>query len=185
MQFNQLSLDGVVLIEAPIYGDARGSFCETWRVDAFERAGITTNWVQDNQSRSTDKGTIRGLHWQVPPSAQAKLVRVLHGAILDVVVDLRAGSSSFGQWLGVELAGDKNQSLFVPVGFAHGFCTLMPDTIVAYKTSAPYAPNCERALAWNCPDLAIDWPLHGRAPILSDKDGAAPKLQNLTKGDLF
>jgi len=185
MQFYPLALEGLVLVEGPVRADPRGAFMETWRADYFDDAGLPNIWLQDNLSVSVSPFTIRGLHWQTPPFAQAKLVRVVAGEIVDVVVDLRKGSQTFGRSLGVVLSASKNQSLLVPVGFAHGFCTLVPDTMVAYKTGARYAPECERALRWDCPDAGIDWPLNGQEPILSDKDATAQVLKDLGEADFF
>jgi dTDP-4-dehydrorhamnose 3,5-epimerase len=185
MQFSPLALDGITLVEGPIRADPRGAFMETWRADYFDDAGLPNIWLQDNLSVSVQPYTIRGLHWQIPPFAQAKLVRVLAGEIVDVVVDLRTSSPTFGRSLSVPLSAAKNQSLLVPAGFAHGFCTIVPNTMVAYKTGARYAPECERALRWDCPDAAIDWPLNGQQPILSEKDALAKVLKELSHGDFF
>jgi dTDP-4-dehydrorhamnose 3,5-epimerase len=161
------------------FGDARGWFSETFRADALARAGITTAFVQDNQSFSAPQGTIRGLHFQIAPRAQAKLIRVLQGAILDVAVDIRSGSPTFGKFVAVTLDADKGEQLFIPHGFAHGFCTLTPDVMVAYKVDAYYSPEHDRALAWNDPEVGIPWPVSSEAAILSDKDRRAPKLADL------
>jgi dTDP-4-dehydrorhamnose 3,5-epimerase len=185
MQFYPLALEGITLVEGPVRADPRGAFMETWRADYFESAGLPSSWVQDNLSVSVQPYTIRGLHWQTPPFAQAKLVRVLVGEIVDVVVDLRPSSQTFGRSISVPLSATKNQSLLVPAGFAHGFCTLVPNTMVAYKTGARYAPECERGLRWDCPDVAIDWPLNGNEPILSEKDASAQVLKDLSEADLF
>jgi dTDP-4-dehydrorhamnose 3,5-epimerase len=161
------------------FGDARGWFSETFRADALARAGITTAFVQDNQSFSAPQGTIRGLHFQIAPRAQAKLIRVLQGAILDVAVDIRSGSPTFGKFVAVTLDADKGEQLFIPHGFAHGFCTLTPDVMVAYKVDEYYSPEHDRALAWNDPEVGIPWPVSPEAAILSDKDRRAPKLADL------
>ena len=161
------------------FGDARGWFSETFRADTLARAGITTAFVQDNQSFSAPQGTIRGLHFQIAPRAQAKLIRVLQGAILDVAVDIRSGSPTFGKFVAVTLDADKGEQLFIPHGFAHGFCTLTPDVMVAYKVDAYYSPEHDRALAWNDPEVGIPWPVPAEAAILSDKDRRAPKLADL------
>ena len=166
------------------FGDARGWFSETFRVDALARAGITAPFVQDNQSFSAPKGTIRGLHFQVAPQAQAKLVRVLPGAILDVAVDIRRDSPTYGQHVAVTLDAEGGEQLFIPHGFAHGFCTLTPDTMVAYKVDAYYSPAHDRALAWNDPEVGIAWPISGAEAILSDKDQAAPRLSGSRAGVL-
>jgi dTDP-4-dehydrorhamnose 3,5-epimerase len=185
MKITPLALDGIMLVEGPVFEDARGAFLETWREDRFGQAGMATNWQQDNLSRSRLKGTIRGLHWQMPPFAQAKLVRVITGRILDVIVDIRRGSQTFGQAIGVELSGDVNQALLVPVGFAHGFCTLVDNTVVTYKTSAVYDPSSERSLRWASPDLNIAWPVNTQDAIISEKDGLAPVWADLAQEDLF
>jgi dTDP-4-dehydrorhamnose 3,5-epimerase len=180
-----LGPDGLLLIEGPIFADDRGAFIETWRRDRFAESGIAIDWQQDNMSVSKQIGTIRGLHWQLPPFAQAKLVRVVRGAILDVVVDIRQASPTFRQALGVHLSDQVNQALLVPEGFAHGFCTLAPDTVVTYKTSARYDPASERAVHWTSEGLGIDWPVDAQHALLSPKDAAAPMLQDVKKEDLF
>jgi len=169
----------VVLLRTPRYGDARGWFSETWSRSRFAAAGINCDFVQDNHSRSEAKGVVRGLHFQRPPYAQAKLVRCLRGAILDVVVDLRIGSPDFGRYHAVELTADSGDQLFVPPTFAHGFVTLRPGTEVAYKVSAPYSPDHEGGLAWDDPDLAIPWPITSEEAILTDRDRAWPRLRDL------
>ena len=163
------------------HGDARGWFSEVFRVDQLAEGGITSVFVQDNQSFSAPAGTLRGLHFQTPPAAQAKLVRVLAGAILDVAVDIRHGSPSFGKYVAVRLDAEGGEQLFVPHGFAHGFCTLEPNTMVAYKVDAYYSPANDRAIAWNDPDIGIDWPVTEAEAILSGKDKAAPRLAGLEK----
>lgn len=177
-QFHRLAVPEVVEITPPKFGDHRGFFSEVFKRSAFEAEGIAIDWVQDNQSFSADAGTVRGLHFQTPPFAQAKLIRVLRGAIYDVAVDIRAGSSSYGQWVAVELSAEKWNQLLVPAGFAHGFMTLTPDVEVIYKVSAPWSRESERAIRWDDPDLAIAWPRLGDA-ILSDKDAAAPPFRDL------
>ncbi|HEX8417386.1 MAG TPA: dTDP-4-dehydrorhamnose 3,5-epimerase [Methylobacterium sp.] len=161
------------------HGDARGWFSETYRADRLAETGITCAFVQDNQSFSAPVHTIRGLHFQTPPAAQAKLVRVLAGAILDVAVDLRRASPTYGQHVAVRLDAQGGEQLFVPAGFAHGFCTLEPDTMVAYKVDAYYSPEHDRSLVWNDPALAIAWPVGEGEAALSDKDRAAPRLADL------
>lgn len=176
-QFHRLAVPDVVEITPPKFGDHRGFFSEVFKRSAFEAEGIAIDWVQDNQSFSADTGTVRGLHFQAPPFAQAKLIRVLRGAIYDVAVDIRAGSSSYGQWVAVELSAEKWNQLLVPAGFAHGFMTLTPDVEVIYKVSAPWSRESEAAIRWDDPDLAIAWPRPGDA-ILSDKDAAAPSFRD-------
>jgi dTDP-4-dehydrorhamnose 3,5-epimerase len=168
----------VVRIVPRRFEDSRGWFSETWQRDRFEAAGIRADWVQDNQSYSRPAGTLRGIHFQTPPHAQAKLVRCLKGRIWDVAVDLRAASPTYGQWVAAELTAAKGEQLYIPAGFGHGFVTLEPDTEVAYKVDAFYAPDCDGGIAWDDPVLAISWPLPGAAPELSDKDARLPALKN-------
>lgn len=176
MQVRELGL-GVKEITPRRFGDARGFFAETWQRERFAGVGIDVDWVQDNQSFSADRYVLRGLHLQVSPMPQAKLVRVLKGRIFDVAVDVRPGSASFGKWVSCELSAEAFNQLYVPVGFAHGFLTLEPGVEVTYKVSAPYAPGCERGIIWNDKDIAIDWPLPpGVRPALSEKDAAAMSL---------
>ena len=161
------------------HGDDRGWFSEVFRADQLAAGGIATTFVQDNQSFSAPEGTVRGLHFQTPPAAQAKLVRVLAGAVLDVAVDIRTGSPTFGRHVAVRLDADAGEQLFVPAGFAHGFCTLVPDTMVAYKVDAYYSPQCDRSLLWSDPALAISWPVSEAEAHLSGKDMRAPRLAEL------
>ncbi|AWK90180.1 dTDP-4-dehydrorhamnose 3,5-epimerase [Azospirillum thermophilum] len=182
MQVIPTALGDVRLILPKRFGDARGYFVETWNERSYAGHGLERRWVQDNQSLSATPGTVRGLHYQLAPHAQTKLVRVLRGRILDVVVDIRRGSATFGQHVAVELSADGLEQLFVPVGFAHGFCTLEPDTIVAYKVDAFYSPECERAVRWNDPALGIRWP-EGAGSVVSGKDAVAPSLAEAA--DLF
>ncbi len=173
--FRRLAIPEVVEVVPPKHGDHRGFFSETFKRSVFEAEGVFIDWVQDNQSLSAQVGTVRGLHLQAPPTAQDKLVRVLRGAIFDVAVDVRLGSPTYGQWVSCELSAEKWNQLLVPIGFAHGFMTLLPDTEVIYKVSAPYSPVDERAVLWNDPAIGIDWPLDIEA-TLSDKDRIAPTL---------
>lgn len=168
----------VIRIVPKRFEDPRGWFSETWQRDRFVAAGIDEDWVQDNQSYSRPAGTLRGIHFQTPPHAQAKLVRCLRGRIWDVAVDLRSDSPTYGRWVAAELTASKGEQLYIPAGFGHGFVTLEPDCEVAYKTSDFYAPDCDGGLAWNDPDLAIPWPLPGVAPELSDKDARLPGLRD-------
>jgi len=161
------------------HGDDRGWFSEVFRVDQLAEGGIRDAFVQDNQSFSAPRGTIRGLHFQTPPAAQAKLVRVLAGAILDVAVDIRRDSPSFGRHVAVRLDAAGGEQLYIPAGFAHGFCTLEPDTMVAYKVDAYYSPANDRSLLWNDPEIGIAWPVSEAEAILSGKDRAAPRLADL------
>jgi len=175
----QLALQGPRLLAPVRHEDRRGFFSEIWSRAAFAAIGIDCDFVQDNHSLSRQKGTVRGLHFQTPPFAQAKLLRVPRGAILDVVVDIRRGSPTFGQHVAVELSAENWHQLFVPEGFAHGFCTLQPDTELLYKVSAPYAPDHDKGLLWNDPALAIDWPVTANEAVVSDKDRAQPFLADL------
>jgi dTDP-4-dehydrorhamnose 3,5-epimerase len=172
-----------------VFGDDRGFFLESWNGERWQEllaahGQSPVPFVQDNHSRSA-RGVLRGLHWQLPPHPQAKLVRCVLGSIFDVAVDLRRGSPSFGQWLGVELSAANHQQLWVPVGFAHGFLTLSEHAEMLYKTTDFWSRSCERALRWDDPDLAIGWPQLGSAPLLSERDGAALVLAELGTADLF
>ncbi|MCR5874115.1 dTDP-4-dehydrorhamnose 3,5-epimerase [Phenylobacterium sp. J426] len=171
-------LPDVLLITPKRFGDLRGWFSETWSRKAMLAAGVDTDFVQDNQALNAKKGTLRGLHFQKAPHAQGKLVRVLQGAIFDVAVDIRAGSPTYGKWAGATLTAEAGEQLWVPRGFAHGYCTLTDDTMLFYKVDGLYAPETEGGLAWNDPDLAIAWPLDGE-PVLSDKDKTLPRLRDL------
>lgn len=179
MQFEDTAIAGVKIATPKKIGDARGFFSETYNRQIFAKAGIDLEFVQDNQSLSAEVGTIRGLHFQSPPFAQAKLVRVTRGAILDIAVDIRRSSSSFGQHVAVELSRENWRQLLVPVGFAHGFVTLEPDTEVIYKVSNYYSPANDRGLAFDDPALGIDWRLDISRAILSDKDRRHPRLAEL------
>lgn len=183
MEIEHLPLPGAALIRPKRHGDARGWFSETWREDVFEAAGLPSRFPQDNHAFSAQCYTLRGLHFQVPPYAQGKLVRCTKGRIFDVLVDLRRRSGTFGHWLGEELGAENGKQLYIPEGFAHGYLTLEPDTEVQYKVTSPYAPEAERGLAWDDPDLAIKWPLNGSVPALSGKDRSLPSLSVL--GDPF
>ncbi len=167
----------VVAFRPDRHRDARGFFSEPYSRRALAEAGIDTEFVQDNHSLSVPRGTLRGLHFQAPPAAQAKLVRVVRGAIFDVAVDIRAGSPSYGRHVSCRLSAKEWNQLYVPVGFAHGFCTLEPDTEVIYKVSGYYAPEHDRGLLWNDPALAIDWPVS--EPLLSEKDRSLPLLRQM------
>ena len=158
------------------FADARGWFAETWQEERFQKLGVDARFCQDNQSASAKAGTLRGIHFQRPPYAQAKLVRCLRGRIFDVAVDLRRESPTFKHWVGVELSADQGNQLFVPAGFGHAFLTLEDDCHVAYKVDAYYAPSADGGIRWNDPELAIKWPMTGSDPVLSDKDAALPIL---------
>lgn len=176
MHVEATELEGVFLIEPRRHGDARGFFAEVWNARAFAEAGLSREWVQDNQSLSARVGTLRGLHFQAPPRAQAKLVRCGRGRLFDVAVDIRRGSPTFGRWVGVELSAQNGRMLFIPEGFLHGFVTREPDTEILYKCSDYYSATHDGAVRYDCPDLAIDWGLGGAEPVLSDKDRAAPSM---------
>jgi dTDP-4-dehydrorhamnose 3,5-epimerase len=171
-----LAIPEVLMVQPSKLGDHRGYFLETFSHRDFGRLGIGNKFVQDNQSFSAQRGTVRGLHFQQPPHAQAKLIRVLRGAIFDVAIDLRRGSPTFGRWCGATLTADSGNQLFVPRGFAHAFCTLQPDTEVTYKVDDYYAPECDAGLIWNDPDIGIDWPIAAEEAVLSEKDGRLPRL---------
>jgi dTDP-4-dehydrorhamnose 3,5-epimerase len=178
-----VGLPGPLLIAPRRFGDARGHFMETYSRRDFTALGIAEELVQDNQSRSAAIGTLRGLHFQIPPRAQAKLVRVLRGRILDVAVDLRPGSPTYGRHVAAELTAENGLMLYVPVGFAHGFATREPETEVTYKVSDTYAPECDRGLAWDDPALGIAWGVAPGQAVLSDKDRRWPNLADL--GQVF
>ncbi|MBV8468243.1 MAG: dTDP-4-dehydrorhamnose 3,5-epimerase [Burkholderiaceae bacterium] len=181
MQVTPTQLPEVMVIEPRVFGDARGFFTESWNEKAFNEAtGNTLPFVQDNHSRSA-RGVLRGLHFQLPPHAQAKLVRVVSGAVFDVAVDLRRSSPNFGRWVGVELSADNHKQLWIPPGFAHGFLVLSDTADFLYKTTDYYAPHAEGSLRWDDPDVAIDWPDTGVPPLLAEKDRQAPLLKNLLR----
>ena len=179
MKTEKFDIEGLVAITPDKFGDARGFFSETWNGARFAAAGIEANFVQDNQSLSRDRGVLRGLHCQVGPNAQGKLVRCLKGAIWDVAVDARRSSSTFGRWVGVELSAENWRQLWIPAGFLHGFCTLQPDTEVLYKVTAPYDREAERGVIWNDPTLALPWPIAASEAVLSDKDLVLPNWADL------
>jgi dTDP-4-dehydrorhamnose 3,5-epimerase len=172
----ETKLPGVKLIEPDVYGDHRGWFMETYSYSSFKEAGIHLNFVQDNQSLSAAKGTLRGLHYQLNPKAQTKLVRCTNGAIFDVAVDIRKGSPTFGKWYGIELSAENKKQLLIPKGFAHGFMTLTEYAEVQYKVDELYAPNYDRGVLWNDSVIGIEWPIEIK-PILSEKDEKAPLLE--------
>jgi dTDP-4-dehydrorhamnose 3,5-epimerase len=177
MNVIETALPGVLVIEPKVFGDDRGFFMETWNAAAFSHAGLNLSFVQDNHSRS-QKGVLRGLHFQ-NPGAQGKLVRVTQGAVFDVAVDLRWSSPFFGKWVGVELSAANKRMFWVPEGFAHGFLTLEDDTDFLYKCTAPYTPASEHTLAWHDPAIAIEWPLAGLDPIISEKDARGLALADV------
>jgi dTDP-4-dehydrorhamnose 3,5-epimerase len=173
----RLKLAEILLIRSKRFEDPRGYFMETWSHAAFLDLGIRANFVQDNQSLSVQRGTVRGLHFQVPPFAQAKLIRVLQGSVFDVAVDIRAGSPTYGKWCAVTLTAARPEQLYIPKGFAHGFATLEPDTVIAYRVDAGYAPQCDAGIRWNDPAIGIDWPVGAEQAVLSAKDAALPLLE--------
>ncbi len=179
MEVASLEIDVVKIVRPRRFSDDRGYFVEIWNRSRFAEHGIDVDFVQDNASFSRLPRTIRGLHFQRPPAAQAKLVRVLSGAVLDVAVDLRRGSSSFGRYVSAILTAEGGEQLFVPVGFAHGFCTLEPNTEVAYKVSDFYSPEHDCGVIWNDPEIAVAWPLGGNPPVLSEKDSRLPRLSEI------
>ena len=179
MKIEQTSLPGVLILTPPRFGDARGFFGESWNRGRMAEAGLDIDFVQDNHSLSARAGTLRGLHFQTPPHAQAKLVRCGRGAIYDVAVDIRHGSPTYRQWVGVELNFDNGRQVLIPEGFLHGFVTWQPETEIIYKCSDYYAPDCDGAVRFDDPDIGIDWGLGDVEPILSDKDAAAPRLCDL------
>jgi dTDP-4-dehydrorhamnose 3,5-epimerase len=176
LEVRPLGLEGVLEIVPCKFGDARGFLSETYNRDSFRAAGLDIDFVQDNHSHSAAKGVLRGLHYQLPPSAQDKLVRVVRGSIFDVVVDIRKSSPSFGKWVGLEVSAGAWNQIFVPKGFAHGFVTLEADTEVIYKVSNLYAPKLDRAIRYDDPEIGIDWPISASSVQVSDKDRAAPRL---------
>lgn len=185
LEVRPLGLEGVLEVRPRRFEDDRGFFSEVWNKARWRDAGIDVDFVQDNHSLSKERGVLRGLHYQAPPMAQAKLVRVTHGAVLDVAVDIRAGSPTLGHWVSATLSAREGNQLFVPSGFAHGFVTIEPDTEVEYKVSAPYSVEHDRAIRFDDPDIGIDWPLGANELILSDKDRTAPLLANIQTGFHF
>tara|TARA_R110000868_G_scaffold208557_2_gene458068 strand:+ start:2906 stop:3463 length:558 start_codon:yes stop_codon:yes gene_type:complete len=175
-----LAISDVKLVTSSRFGDDRGFFSETYNAEAFRKAGIDADFVQDNHSLSTQTGTVRGLHFQAPPFAQSKLVRVLRGAILDVAVDARRTSPTYGKWVSAELSATNGVQIFVPRGFLHGFVTREPDTEIAYKVDNYYSKECDGAVLWNDPSLAIDWGLPVGAALLSEKDAKAQSFAAFT-----
>lgn len=174
------AIPAVKLVATKWFNDERGLFTESWNRRSFAHAGIHLDFVQDNYSRSLKAGTVRGMHFQTPPYAQDKLVRVARGRILDVAVDLRRSSPTFGQHVAVELSADEARQLLVPIGFAHGFCTLEPETEVTYKVTAHYASSHDAGIAWDDPALKIAWPVSPQDALLSEKDRRQPRLSDLS-----
>ncbi|MGQ0455556.1 MAG: dTDP-4-dehydrorhamnose 3,5-epimerase [Hyphomicrobium sp.] len=180
MILKELAIPGLLHIQPKRHGDHRGYFSEVYRASLLAEAGFAEVFVQDNHSLSAEAGTIRGLHFQTPPVAQAKLVRVVRGAIYDVALDLRKDSPTFGSHAAVELSAENGAQILVPSGFAHGFCTLEPNTEVIYKVTNYYAPDAEAGVLWSDPDLAIDWPRVSNAATVSRKDGNLPRLKDMS-----
>jgi dTDP-4-dehydrorhamnose 3,5-epimerase len=172
----ETKLQGVLVVEADVFGDNRGFFTESYNKQRFHEAGITHDFIQDNHSYSAEAGTLRGLHYQLSPKGQTKLVRAIAGAIYDVVVDIRKDSPTYGQWVGVILSESNKRQILVPKGFAHGFCTLTPHTQVLYKVDEYYSRDHDRGILWSDPDLGIDWP--STNVILSEKDKVHPVLKD-------
>jgi dTDP-4-dehydrorhamnose 3,5-epimerase len=179
MEFIASEIPGVMIARIDRHDDDRGFFSETYRRAWFEDAGINVEFVQDNHTFSAKKGTVRGLHFQAPPREQAKLVRVSRGRAFDVVVDVRVGAATYGRHVAVELSEENWDQLYVPPGFAHGFCTLEADTEVLYKVSAYYSPQHDKGLLWNDPALGIRWPVGPEEAVVSDRDGEHPLLADL------
>ena len=178
MKVTETSIPGVLVLEPKVFGDDRGFFMESFNQRVFDEAvGAPVNFVQDNHSRSV-RGVLRGLHYQLPPHAQGKLVRVTLGAVFDVAVDIRKCSATLGQWVGVELSGENQKQLWIPPGMAHGFLVLSASADFLYKASDYYAPQAEKCIRWDDPDLAIKWPESGSAPIVSGKDMQGDSWQN-------
>ena len=183
MKVIKTKLEGVVILEPKVFGDHRGFFMESYSKKTFEEAGITYDLIQDNHSLSVDAGTLRGLHFQTAPMAQTKIVRTITGAILDVVVDIRKGSPTYGEYIKAIITADNHRQIIVPKGFAHGVLTLVPNTHLLYKVDGYYAPEHDRSLRWDYPELNIDWGWSD--PILSDKDKAAPFLKDLDNNFIY
>ncbi|MGV7217459.1 dTDP-4-dehydrorhamnose 3,5-epimerase [Bradyrhizobium sp. UFLA05-112] len=180
VEIQSLAIPDVKLIRSPKLSDHRGFFSETWNKRALQEHGLDLDFVQDNHSFSAATGTVRGLHFQIPPRAQAKLVRVVRGVIFDVAVDIRANSPAYGRHVSAVISAETWSQLLVPAGFAHGFMTLEENTEVLYKVTDYYAPDCDRGILWSDPDLGIEWPLPLASAVLSDKDSRFPRLRDLT-----
>ena len=178
MKVTETKLKGVYVVEPQVFGDARGWFTESWSEKKLAGAGIKADFVQDNHSYSAQKGTLRGLHYQLNPMCQAKMLRCTRGKIFDVAVDIRKGSPQYGQWVGVELSAENHKQLFIPRGFAHGFITLTDDVEVQYKADNYYAPECDGNIRWDDPEINVEWPIE--PVILSDEDRVAPLLKERT-----
>ena len=180
MKFTETALHGVYIVEPQVFGDNRGFFMESWSSRSFEAAGLHYDFVQDNHSLSTVKGTLRGIHFQRGENAQAKLVRCVRGGVLDVAVDLRSGSPFYKKWVAVELTGENKRQLLIPRGFGHGFLTLTDEVEFLYKADNPYAPEADGGIRWNDPEIGVDWGIED--PMLSEKDSKLPFLQDAVTG---
>ena len=180
MEIIKTKIDGVVIVEPKVFGDHRGFFMESWSKRTFEEAGLHYDFVQDNHSSSTVKGTLRGIHFQQSPMAQAKIVRVTRGAVMDVAVDLRKGSPTYLQWVSVELSAENKRQFYIPRGFGHGFVTLTDHVEFLYKADNYYAPEADGGIRWNAPELGIDWGVTD--PVLSEKDTKSPFLKDAVTG---
>ncbi|MBC7285041.1 dTDP-4-dehydrorhamnose 3,5-epimerase [Hoeflea sp.] len=183
--FHPLALPGVIEVRTDRYGDDRGFFSEVYRKSLWQEQGVDADFVQDNHSLSRAKGTMRGLHFQTPPMAQAKLVRVTRGRVFDVAVDIRKGSPTYGKWVGLELDAERGNQLYIPAGFAHGFLTMEPDTEFLYKVSANYSPENDRSVRYDDPAIGIVWPVEVNPECLSAKDKNAPLLEDTDTGFVF
>lgn len=184
IKFIRTKLDGVIILEPKVFGDHRGWFMESYNKEVFLKNGINIEFVQDNQSFSATKGTLRGLHYQMNPKAQTKLVRCTKGSIYDVAVDIRKGSPTYGEWFGIELSAENKKQLLVPKGFAHGFMTLTENVEVQYKVDEYYSPECDRGIIWNDPTIGVEWPMDLK-PILSEKDEKAPLFEQAENNFIY
>ena len=178
MKVTATKLKGVYVVEPQVFGDARGWFMESWSKRKLDEAGIHVDFVQDNQSYSAEKGTLRGLHYQLNPMCQAKLLRATRGTIFDVAVDIRKGSPQYGEWVGVELSAENKRQLFIPRGMAHGFMVLSDEAVFTYKVDNPYMPQAEAGIRWNDPELSIEWPIDPSLVLTSEKDLRQPLLRD-------
>lgn len=184
MKFTKTELESVIIIEPEVFGDHRGWFTETYNEQSFNENKVTHSFIQDNHSFSAEIGTLRGLHYQMNPAAQTKLVRCTRGSIFDVAVDIREGSDTYGEWFGIELSEENKKQLLIPKGFAHGFMTLTENVEVQYKVDALYSPDNDRGIFWNDSNIGIEWPLNIN-PILSVKDAKAPLLKDADNNFIF
>ena len=178
MNVFKTQLPGVLIVEPKVFGDARGYFFESWNQAAYEAAGITNKWLQDNESKSR-RGVLRGLHYQAAPYTQAKIVRAFSGAVLDVIVDIRKGSPTYGKHVAIELSGENKRQLYIPRGFAHGFAVLSDEAIFAYKCDNPYTPSADRGVLFSDPAIGIDWRIDVSKALLSEKDKKHPLLAQI------